>query len=171
MSQITARELGSFELLEGLNEKQRVLFSGHMKSKTFMAEKEIFHEGQKGGAIFFLLSGEVEISQSLTLSVNKRDDYDTREKSLIRLSGDDGAVFGEVSLFGRQDLRSATVTAITDCRMGEMSGKQFFKILEEHIDIGYQVMQNLTRIVCGRLVTANENVLKLTTALSLVLEK
>lgn len=171
MSQITARELGSFELLEGLNEKQRVLFSGHMKAKTFVAEKEIFHEGQKGGTLYFLLSGDVEISQSLTLSINKRDDYDTREKSLIRLSGDDGAVFGEVSLFGGQDRRSATVTAITDCRMGEISGKQFFHILEEHIEIGYQVMLNLTRIVCGRLVTANENVLKLTTALSLVLGK
>ena len=80
-------------------------------------------------------------------------------------------MFGEVSLFGHDERRTATVTALTDCHMGSMTGKQFFKILEDHLEVGYQVMGNLTRIVCDRLVAANLNVLKLTTALSLVLEK
>ena len=172
MSLSTEYNLKNFELLDGLNAEQRAYFRDHLKELDFAAGKEIFHEGAKGGAIFFLLSGMVEISQSLTLSVSKQNtDYDTREKSIIRLSGEDYAVFGEVSLFGHEDRRTATVTALTACHMGRLSGKQFFKILEDHLEVGYKVMGNLTRIVCGRLVAANRNVLKLTTALSLVLEK
>ncbi|MCH8328316.1 MAG: cyclic nucleotide-binding domain-containing protein [Candidatus Marinimicrobia bacterium] len=172
MSRSKDFDLANFELLAGLTAEQRAYFSQHLKELDYAAGEEIFHEGAKGGAIFFLLSGDVEISQSLTLSVTKQNtNYDAREKSIIRLSGKDGAVFGEVSLFGHEDKRTATVTALTDCHMGTLSGKQFFKILEDHIEVGYQVMQNLTRIVCGRLVVANRNVLKLTTALSLVLEK
>ena len=165
-------DLKNFELLDGLNAEQRAYFSRHLHELDFAEGQEIFHEGAKGGAIFFLLSGEVEISQSLTLSVSKQyTDYDAREKSIVRLSGTDGAVFGEVSLFGQEDKRTATVTALTDCHMGTISGKQFIKILEDHLEVGYKVMRNLTRIVCDRLVVANLNVLKLTTALSLVLEK
>ena len=164
-------DLKNFELLAGLTAKQRAYFSSHMTELEIPAGKEIFHEGAKGGVIFFLLSGEVEISQSLTLPVSKQSGYDTREKSIIRLSGTDYAVFGEVSLFGQEDKRTATVTALSNCHMGTMSGTQFFKILDEHIEVGYRVMQNLTRIVCGRLVVANQNVLKLTTALNLVLEQ
>ena len=171
MIDITSQEISGFELLKGLDDKQRTLFLAHLAPNFFPAGKEVFHVGEKGGEIYFLISGEVEISQSLTLSINKHADYDTREKSIVRLTGDDGAVFGELSLFGREERRTATVTALTDCRMARMPGKQFFKILDEHLDIGYRVMQNLTAIVCDRLVTANENVLKLTTALSLVLER
>ena len=170
MNKIGDYDLKNFDLFRGLSKKQRDLFIDQMKETNIPAGKEVFHEGQKGGSIYFLLSGEVEISQSLTLSITKNVHYDAREKSIVRLSGEDGAVFGEVSLFGHEERRSATVTALADCFMGQMSGQRFFKILDEHVDIGYQVMQNLTRIVCGRLVAANRNVLKLTTALSLVLE-
>ena len=171
MSQTNDNGLANFQLLEGLNEEQRALFRGHLKMARYGAGKLIFREGDKGGTIFFLLSGEVEISQSLTLTMSKKSEYDSREKSLVRLNGDDGAVFGEVSLFGVEDQRTASVTAISDCRIGTMTGDVFFHILEQHIEVGYEVMKNLTKIVCGRLVHANRNVLKLTTALSLVLEK
>ncbi len=170
MNKIGDHDLENFDLFRSLSKKQRDLFNDQMKDMNIPAGKEIFHEGEKGGSIYFLLSGEVEISQSLTLSISKNVHYDGREKSIVRLSGADGAVFGEVSLFGHEDRRTATVTALSDCFMGQMSGRQFFKILDEHVDIGYQVLQNLTRIVCGRLVAANRNVLKLSTALSLVLE-
>ena len=166
-------KLENFSLLEGLDHDQREIFKSKLDEIHFKEGEEVFHEGDKGGAIFFLLSGEVEISQSLTLTMSKSktSEYDSREKSLVSLTGDDGAVFGEVSMFGKESLRTATVKATTDCHMGTMTGDVFFQILEDHIEVGYRVMKNLTTIVCGRLVTANRNVLKLTTALSLVLEK
>ncbi len=171
MSAITAEEIAGFELLEGLAKNERVTVCSYLKEKHFSEGDVVFHEGDPGGEIFFLLSGEVEISQALTLLMSKNVEYDTRDKSIIRLSGENGAVFGEVSIFTNDDKRTATVSALTDCRMGSLADKDFFEILVNNKQIGYKVLLNLTRIVCNRLVTANNNVLKLTTALSLILEK
>lgn len=171
MSNITVEEIANFELLAGLVDGERETVSTYLKEKRYSEGKVIFNEGDQGGDIFFLIAGEVEISQALTLPMSKAADYDSRDKSIIRLSGENGAVFGEVSIFSNDDKRTATVTALTDCRMGIINEKDFFQILVNDKQIGYKILLNLTRIVCNRLITANTNVLKLTTALSLILEK
>lgn len=171
MSAITTEEIANFELLAGLADKERKTVCSLLKERHYPEGKVIFNEGDQGGEIFFLLAGEVEISQALTLPMSKAADYDRRDKSIIQLSGENGAVFGEVSIFSNEDKRTATVTALTDCRMGILSEKDFFQILVGDKQVGYKILLNLTRIVCNRLVTANKNVLKLTTALSLILEK
>ena len=171
MSAITAKYMENFELLSNLTEKERKLFTTKIKEKTYSAGKVVFAEGDDGGVIFFLLSGEVEISQSLTLSMSKLTDHDTRDKSIMRLAGDQHAVIGEVGLVGDDDKRTATVTALTNCKMGLMTAEDFYSILDANPELGYKVMRNLGRIITGRLLTANKNVLKLTTALSLILEK
>lgn len=171
MSAITTEEIANFELLAGLADKERKTVCSLLKERHYPEGKVIFNEGDQGGEIFFLLAGEVEISQALTLPMSKAADYDSRDKSIVKLSGEDGAVFGEVSIFSNEDKRTATVTALTDCRMGLLGEKDFFQILVSDKQVGYKILLNLTRIVCNRLVTANKNVLKLTTALSLILEK
>ncbi|MCK4578048.1 MAG: cyclic nucleotide-binding domain-containing protein [Candidatus Marinimicrobia bacterium] len=171
MSGVGPEETANIRLLEGLSKEERASFGMRLKEKHFPAGKVIFSEGDRGGVIYFLLSGEVEISQALTLAMSKNSQYDSRDKSLICLKGDDGPVFGEVSVFGKEDKRTATVTALTGCKMGLLEEKDFFNLLVSDREIGYKVMLNLTRIVCERLITANQNVLKLTTALSLILEK
>lgn len=171
MSPVSAKYLENFEILSNLTDKERALFSGKIKEKTYPAGKTIFTEGDEGGAIFFLLSGEVEITQSLTLSMSKSRDHDFRDKSIMRLTGEQHAIIGEVSLVGGDDKRTATVTALTNCKMGLMMAEDFYSILDANPEIGYKVMRNLGRIITGRLLTANKNVLKLTTALSLILEK
>ena len=61
-----------------------------------------------GDSLYLLLEGEVEINQALTLQLTKHD-YDTREKAIINLSSDIHPVFGEMSLLGSDDKRTATV--------------------------------------------------------------
>jgi len=170
MSAITIDDLANFDLLKGLTKSERLYVGSKLKEKKYPAGKAIFKEGDPGGEIFFLFKGEVEISQALTLSMSKSATYDTRDKSIIRLSGEKGPVFGEVAIFGNEDARTATVTSLTDCRMGVLLKNDFFEILVTNHELGYKIMLNLTRIVCGRLIAANKNVLKLTTALSLILE-
>ncbi len=171
MSSISASEIAKTTLLQGLSDSERAAVAEYLKPRHFTTGKVVFKEGDKGGVVYFLISGEVEISQALTLSMTKSASYDSRDKSIVRLSGDEGPVFGEVSVFGEEDKRSATVTALTDCKMGLLDEKDFYNLLVSNHEIGYKIMLNLTRIVCQRLVAANQNVLKLTTALSLILEK
>ncbi len=171
MSSISASEIAKTTLLQGLSDNERAVIAEYLTPRHFPNGKVVFKEGDKGGVVYFLISGEVEISQALTLSMTKSASYDSRDKSIVRLSGDEGPVFGEVSVFGEEDKRSATVTALTDCKMGLLDEKDFYNLLVSNHEIGYKIMLNLTRIVCQRLVASNQNVLKLTTALSLILEK
>jgi CRP-like cAMP-binding protein len=171
MSNISAKHLTGFEMLADLTGKERELFSARLREKSYSAGKTIFNEGDPAGVIYFLLSGEVEISQSLTLSMSKSGDFDHRDKSIVRLAGDHNPVFGEVSLISSEDKRTATVKALSICRMGLLSEEDFFKILDDNCEVGHKVMRNLCRIISDRLVIANRNVLKLTTAISLILEK
>ena len=46
-----------------------------------------------------------------------------------------------------------------------------FAICQSDPDIGYVIMRNVASIVTDNLIKANTNVLKLTTAFSLILEK
>jgi len=171
MSRITIKELVDFDLLQGLSNEEMSVFCTRMKEKKYAAESTIFREGDTGSDIYFLISGDVEITQALTLPTSNSSTFDTREKSIIHLSGKNKPVFGEVAMFSTEEHRTATVTATSDCRIGIMPEEDFFAVLVGSHEIGYKVMLNLTRIVCNRLVTANQNVLKLTTALSLILEK
>ena len=106
----------------------------------------------------------------MTLKLSK-EDYDTREKSITKLSSNFRPSFGELSLFGDNDKRPATVIALSDCEMGIIMRDDFFSILESNYDLGYRVMHNIACIVVERLIKTNQDVLKLTTALSLILEK
>ena len=97
-----------------------------------------------------------------------REDFQDRDKILTKLSAEDHAVFGEVALF-EQGKRTATVTALTDCVLLAINRNDFLRLAEENPRIGYKVTRNITQILCSRLRKADEDTIKLTTALSLAL--
>lgn len=164
------RQYAEYRIFNGLGDEQIARFEGVIKKKRFPAGEIIFDEGDVGDSIYLLIDGQVEINQALTLQLGKGD-YDTREKAIINLSSDIHAVFGEMSLLGSDDKRTAAVKAITDCEMGVIMKDDFFTICESDPDMGYTVMKNVASMVTDNLIKANQNVLKLTTAFSLILEK
>ncbi len=80
-------------------------------------------------------------------------------------------LFGEMSLFDKDDRRSASVKAITECQLCQLMKDDLFSICDQNTDIGYKVMKNLSKILSKKVSETNQNVLKLTTAFSLVLER
>ena len=161
--------LKQYEIFAKLSSKQIDLFTQSIKQIQYNTQEVIIREGEVGNSILILLDGEVEISVALTLK-SDTSDLDTREKSLIKLSSDFHPFFGEMCLFNKEDKRTATVTANSVCVLGRITKGDFFKICNSHPEIGNQVMQNIAGVICGRLVQANNNVLKLTTAFSLMVE-
>ena len=109
-----------FRIFNGLNESQINLFEEKISIIKHSKNDVIFNEGEKGETLFLLLEGEVEITQALTLELSKAN-FDTREKSILNLKSDEYPIFGEMSIFGTKELRTATVKAISDCKMGEIS--------------------------------------------------
>ncbi len=117
----------------------------------------------------YLLKGEVEISKRLLMPLVEGMS-DKQEKSLIRLSEKDHAFFGEMALFEEKPERSASITALKNCKVAILDKNQFLGILEQNPEIGFIVIRNIATELTRRLVKANRDILKLTTAFSLALE-
>ncbi len=92
----------------------------------------------------------------------------TKERSFVRLTGTDRCFFGEMVLFGTNE-RSATVRAVTRCKVFVVRDIDFLALCETNPRIGYVVLSTIARILSEHLRRANSDILKLTTALSLAL--
>ena len=162
--------LNNFKIFDGLSNTEINLFAKQIKSKSYLKNEMIMKEGTSGDSIFFLLSGEINITKSLTLSTNKDRAKDNREKEFIRCKAGDNTILGEVSLFTTDHKRTASAKALTDCNMGLIDKKDFFDICNTNTQVGYRVLKNLIKIIAGKLINTNHQVLKLTTAFSLVID-
>ena len=164
------QQLKNYKIFEDLTNENIDLFRDVLEQVEVKKKEYFITEGAEGDSIYLLLKGHVEINQVLTLAVNKGE-VDKREKAFIKLSSDDYPQFGEMSMFDEGDRRTANVQAKSDCTLAKMHKEDLFKICDKNPDVGYKIMRNLGRIISGNLVKANQNVLKLTTAFSLILER
>ena len=167
---INSNKIQKFEIFNDLNNDDIQLFSKKMQFKSYSKSDIIMQEGDDGHSLLFLLNGEINITKALTLSTNKNNDDDNREKEFIRCKSEHNIIIGEVSLFSEDSKRTATVKALTNCDIAHLEKKDFFKICEDNPSIGYKTINNLTKIITKRLINTNHQVLKLTTAFSLIVD-
>ena len=163
-------QLKKFTIFSDLTDDELNHFSDALKEVKMEKGQQFITEGEEGDCIYLLLEGEVQINQALTLSMNKSES-DNREKAILKLSSDINPLFGEMSMFNEGDRRTANVRAETTCVLVKLDKSDLYNICEKNPNIGFKVMRNLGRIISGNLVKANQNVLKLTTAFSLILER
>jgi CRP-like cAMP-binding protein len=133
--------------------------------RHFPAGEVIIQEGDSGNSVFIMCQGEVEITKSLTLVL---DEDIPRERVMIRLKAEDGVTFGEMALL-EDEARSATVTALTECRLLELSREEFLGFIKEHHDMGWKILFRLAQLLSNHLRKTNQDVVKLTTALAIAL--
>ena len=67
--------------------------------------------------------------------------------------------------------RTATIKAVTNCDLYEFSKDDFLQLAEDKYDLGFRILLNMARIVSTRLRKADEETVKLTTALSIILKE
>ena len=140
-----------------------------MKFKTVKDKEVIMKEGDDGDTIVLLLSGEVSITQALTLK-NKKAVSDNREKVLIKLNATLHPFFGEISLFNEVDKRTATITATSECDVAILDDDEIINLCNEDNSLGYKIMKNLAEKLSSSLEKTNNQVLKLTTVFNLILD-
>ena len=169
MSNLTTELLSTFTIFDGLNNEQVKEFIPHIKSRLINKNNDIIKEGDEGDSLIFLFSGDVTITKAMTLMTNKTN-VDTREKEMTRLTAEIHPVFGEMSLFNEPDKRTATITALTNCDIGVLYSSDFFGICDADPQVGNIVMRNIAGQLAKNLQKTNGQVLKLTTAFSLILE-
>ena len=162
-------KLEKYALFEGLSSVQITKFENVIKRKKVQENDEIIKEGDAGDSIIFLLSGEVKISKPMTLYTSG-DDFDNREKEMVILDSSMFPFFGDYALFTEKNKRTANITAKSNSEIGVLMAEDFFKICEKDYQIGYKVIKNLTQNITKQVVKQNSDILKLTTAISLILD-
>jgi CRP-like cAMP-binding protein len=162
--------LDKYPFFNGLSQDEIKTFYPIIQIRQYKTDEQIIHEGNTGDFMFLLLEGEVEISQALTYPLTEGGG-DTREKTFIRLTHENHPFIGEMSLIQPQIPRSANVKAQKPCVIGIIKNGDLEKLVLKHPHIGVIIMRNIACKLANDLRTANQNVLKLTTALSLIMDQ
>ncbi len=162
--------LRKIPLFVGLKREELEQVRSIMTIRTIAEGSFIIRENEQGHEMFVLLDGEVEVSRSLLLKI-AGSGMNQRDKLLNKLTANDYAFFGEMGLFDEKYERSASVVAKTRCSVAVLERDSFFQLAESDKGIGYIILRNILKIVSDRLDKTSKDVLKLTTALSLALER
>lgn len=162
--------LGKTAIFAGLPENKLAKISALVEIEDFPVDHILMREGENGGNLFILLDGEVEVSKSLVLRSSSAAE-DPRDKSLIRLTSRNFPFFGEMSIFEKDSSRSATVRTVTRCRFAVIGLADLVKLAESDHEIGYRTFLNISWALSERLEKTNGDLLKVTTALGLALER
>ena len=136
---------------------------------AFKAGEIIMREGEQGESMYFFVEGEVDVTKNLTLKLGDRD-FASVEKSMNKLSADKVSIFGEMSVFGPEP-RSATITASSNCVLYSVSRSEFTRLCDDEPRIGLSIVRRIAAVLCARVRKGNEDVLKLSTALSIALSR
>tara|TARA_Y100000994_G_C15663563_1_gene430588 strand:+ start:24 stop:542 length:519 start_codon:yes stop_codon:yes gene_type:complete len=158
--------LKDIEIVDIKKIQKNIVLTNYNKNDIIIKENDI------GKSILFLIDGNITISQALTLKTNDYDYNDNREKELIKVNSKKMFfTFGEVSLLNEDKKRTATVKANSECLIGRLNFEKLFNICEKDNKVGYLIMKNIAEIITKQLIRSNKNVLKLSTAFSLMVEK
>lgn len=161
--------LKNISLFKELNEEQLSEIIKILKPVKFSAGDIIVIEGEKGESMYIFKKGKVQITHQLTLKVGNHH-WEEGEKSMAILDSDKINFFGEMSLVTGSP-RSATIKALSECELFEINKNDFERLANKRPDIGYKIMKEIASTLSHRIEGLNENILKLTTALSIALSK
>jgi CRP-like cAMP-binding protein len=157
-------------LFRDLTEEQIGKILRISRQVTFPEGEVIVREGEEGDTMYIILEGTVEVVKSLVITGDPDEEENEKNKVFTRLDASDHAVFGEIALLETMR-RTATIKTVTKCRFYEIKRESFLGLTEADHELGYRIFLNLARIVSTRLRKADEDTIKLTTALSIILRE
>ena len=106
-----------------------------MVIESYQKGDVIIDEGKIGDDFYILYSGKVHISRKTPAG---------DKIALADLSSDMNIFFGETALIS-DDPRTATVTALTDCRCIALSSTKFLEVCDKEPLLGYRVLLHLAQ--------------------------
>lgn len=158
-------ELKRLLFLQELSPDQLARFQSFLTVVQTEPGVHIIREGDHGDRLFILAEGTVEIFERMTLKISRKN-FEDRERTLVRLSADQGVFFGEMALF--EDVpRTANVVAVTDCRLLTIDRAGFEAFADAEPKAAYIILKAIARTLCDRVQRMGADIKKLTTALSI----
>ncbi len=121
----------------------------------FSSGQNIITEGEEGFSVYILIEGDVRV---LNTTPSKES------FAVVNLSAEQHVSFGEIALIDN-DKRSATVLALTDCKVLELTRDAYVKICEKNPLIGFRLTTRIARNVSASLRKVKKDTLVLYQAL------
>ena len=166
---ISVELLKNYKIFKNVNDEDLKKFLSIIKVKDVEANVNIIQEGSIEDRLIFLFDGNCSVSMPLTLK-SKLLQEDDSVKEVFKASSNDFPVFGEVFL-GESKQRTANIKTTSKSVIGLIESNDFFELCEKDYALGYEVMKNLVDMMSDRFERNSTTVLKLSTAISLLLEK
>jgi cAMP-dependent protein kinase regulator len=127
-----ARSFPHIPLFSDLEKEELESLLSHIQTKSYREDSLICREGEKGDSLFVISRGDVAVIKQ------------TPGGKEIRVQNlKDGDIFGEFGYFVDQK-RHATVKAVTDCELLEISGSGLLEMIKAHPRLK-EVLQSLFR--------------------------
>lgn len=131
-------------LFSSMNTQELKAVASICQMLTFHKGSPIVTQGEVGETMFLIKSGSVEVT------------HNEDEKTVTLATLETGASFGEMSMFDAE-MRSATVTASTDCTLLAIDGRELADILASYPQIGIAIIKTFVK----RLRNTNQKLQKL----------
>ena len=137
-----ARRLGAAGVLGMLSREQLEKLASEQDEQTYAEGEQIIYQGEPGTSMFIITEGEVTVS----VKAPEKERVQLRRLQV-------GEYFGEMSLMTGEP-RSATVTAIAETRVFEVTRTSFREILEQQPSL----LEKLGETIHRRLIEREEAV-------------
>lgn len=128
---VTWHTVAKVPLFSGLDASRIAEIAGLLKREVVPAHYVVVRRGEPADAMFFIMSGEVEVDV---------------QPHPVRLGR--GQYFGEIALL-RDTVRTATVTSVSECQLLALDAADFRRLLEAHPDLKASVMEVAERRMPG----------------------
>jgi sigma-B regulation protein RsbU (phosphoserine phosphatase) len=125
--------IASIPLFESLPAEELEVIYGISQARQFSAGTVLFHEGDPSNYFLVILDGELEIIKN----------FGTEEELRLGVLAS-GEYLGEMSLFLRDQQRSASVRALTDTQVVEIPRKDFEALLQRQPELAFHMMQEMS---------------------------
>ncbi len=155
--QAVIEKLGKIKLFSSLrdDEERMAELASIVTWQECKAGDEVISEGVEGSELYILYHG--------TVRVHKRT-LDREPYTIVSLRDDEDVFFGELALMDRE-VRSASVTAETDCEFLVINRDDFIRLGEENPRLGLLVTRAIGKQLSKRLRKVNQDIIILFEAL------
>jgi voltage-gated potassium channel len=128
---VTWQTVARVPLFAGLDAARIAEIARLLKRQIVPAKYAVVRRGEPADAMFFVMSGEVEVELTPTPRRMGR-----------------GQFFGEIALL-RDTLRTATVTTVSECELLALDVADFRRLLEAHPDVRASIVQVAEQRLAG----------------------
>lgn len=167
MSQL---RLESISLFAHLTPEERELVRPIFFLRAYPASSRVITENEAGREMFILVKGKVRIMKTMLLPGLGSDILAMKDPSkvLATLTGEAHPMFGEMGLVSDSP-RSATVETLEESSFLVTDRERFFGLVEQEPRLGARLLASLCERMAEMVRSSNAEVMKLTTALALIL--